>query len=358
MYETLINAFAREVGFVKNQIVSYEEFVNKRLQNIIDEIGEIELEVPEIAEFKIKLGKVRVEKPCVKEADGAVRQITPMEARIRDLTYASPIFVEMIPVVNGVEQEPQEVQIGELPVMVKSSLCALHGLSEDELIEMGEDPHDPGGYFIINGTERVIVIVEEVLSNRPVIEKKGDTETARINSEMKGFVQRHLIERKKGIITISFATLKNLPIVVLLRALGMKTDKEIIDAVTKNEREIEELYFNLYEYDVKTVEEAKEYIGKKLRIPQKEYRDKRVNDILDKYLLPHLGQEEKDRMKKALYLCGVVRKILRLGLNKLEEQDIDHYGRSPWKVWTCFENYLQVSETCKKRENTKSQINS
>jgi len=332
MYETLINAFARSVGFVKDQIISYNEFVNKRLQNIIDEIGEIELETPELAEFKIKLGKVRIPKPCVKEADGAVREITPMEARIRDLTYSAPVFVEMIPVVNGVEQEPQEVQIGEIPIMVKSCLCALNGLSEDELVEMGEDPSDPGGYFIINGTERVIVIVEEVLSNRPVIEVKGDTETARINSETKGFVQRHLIERKKGIITISFATLRNLPIVVLLRALGMETDKEIINAITTDEREIEEVYFNIYEYDVKTVEEAKDYIGKKLKIPQKEYREKRVDDILDKYLLPHLGQDKVNRKEKALYLCKVVKKILKLGLHKIEEQDIDHYGNKRLKM--------------------------
>lgn len=324
-YNTLLEAFKESVGFVDHQIKSFDEFIESRIQKIIDEIGEIELETPEIAEFKIKLGKVRIPKPQIKEADGAVRTITPMEARMRDLTYASPVFVEMVPVINGVEQEPQEVKLGDLPIMLKSSLCTLRNMSAEELVENGEDHNDPGGYFIVNGTERVIVMVEEVLSNRPIIEKKTETETARINSESSGFVQRHLIERKDGLITISFANLKKLPVVVLLRALGMDSDKEIIEHVADDKDEMQEVYFNLYEFDVNTVEDAKEYIGKKLRIPQKEYRDKRINDILNKYLLPHLGQEKKHRKEKAIYLAKVVRNVLKLGLGKAESQDIDHY---------------------------------
>lgn len=326
MCRILLRSFKKDVGFVDHQIKSFNEFIDRRIQNIVDEIGEVELETPELAEFKIRLGKVRIPKPSIKEADGATRRITPMEAMIRDLTYSAPIFVEMIPIINGVEQEQKEVKIGDLPIMVKSNLCVLNRLSDDELIELGEDPTDPGGYFIINGTEKVIVMVEEVLSNRPIIEIKGDAETARINSESSGFVQRHLVERKNELITISFASMKKLPIVILLRALGMETDKEIIEAISTKKQEMQEIYFNLYEYDIKTVEEAEEYIGKKIRIPQKEYRDKRINDMLDKYLLPHLGQDKKNRMEKALYLAKVVRKILRLGLEKIKEQDIDHYG--------------------------------
>lgn len=326
VYRQLLASFKDSVGFVNHQITSFNEFIEFRMQRIINEIGEIELETPELAEFRIKLGKVRIPSPIVKEADGAVRKITPMEARIRDLTYASPILVEMIPVINGVDQDPQEVKLGDLPIMVKSKLCTLNGLTPEQLVEEGEDPNDPGGYFIINGTERVIVMVEEVLSNRPVVESKGETETARINSEASGFVQRHLLERKAGIVTISFANLKKLPVVVLLRALGMETDKEIIEAISSDSDEMQEIYFNLYEFDVKNEEEAKEFMGKRLKIPQKEYRDKRINDILDKYLLPHIGQNKKMRKEKAVFLCKVIRKLLILGLKKTTEQDIDHYA--------------------------------
>ncbi|MDI6720934.1 MAG: DNA-directed RNA polymerase subunit B, partial [Candidatus Aenigmarchaeota archaeon] len=319
-------------GFINHQIKSFNEFIDYRVQKIIDEIGEIQLETPELAEFKIKLGKVRIPKPSIKEADGATRIITPFEARMRDLTYSSPILVEMIPIINGVEQEAQEVKLGDLPIMLKSNMCTLSGMTEEELIESGEDPKDPGGYFIINGTEKVIVMVEEVLSNRPVIELKKECETARINSEASGFVQRHLIERKNGIITVSFSNVKKLPVVVLLRALGMETDKEIIEAITSNKEEMQEIYFNIYEFDVKTPEEAKDYIGKKMKITQKEYGDKRVNDALDKYLLPHLGQDKKARMEKAVYVAKVVKKVLRVGTRRVKEQDIDHYENKRLKL--------------------------
>jgi len=321
----LIKSFINSVGLVDHQIASFDDFIDHKLQHILDEVGEIALEVPEIAEFKIKLGRVRLPKPSIKEADGAVRFITPMEARIRDLTYASPIFVEMVPVINGVEQEPQEVQLGELPIMVKSKHCSLYGLSPQELIEAGEDADDPGGYFIINGTERVMVLVEEVLSNRPIVESKKGIITARINSEIASFIQKHLIEYKDSILTISFANLKKLPLVVLLRALGMETDEEIISAVSKKKRETEEMFFNIVETDVRTKEEAFEYIGKKLKIPQKEYRDQRVNDILDRYLLPHLSQSPKARLEKAQYLTKAARKMIRVSGEGLQEQDIDHY---------------------------------
>ena len=106
----------------------------------------------------------------------------------------------------------------------------------------------------------------------------------------------------------------------------METDEQLITSVSKKKNEMDEIYFNIYEFDVKSKEEAFEYIGKRMKIPQKEYRKKRVNDLLDKYLLPHLGQHQDNRKEKALYLANASRKILRVVMEDLGEQDIDHYG--------------------------------
>jgi len=337
MIETLLKAFSEQVGFVNHQINSYNDFLNHRLQKIINEIKEIKLET-ETGEFKIKLGKVRLEKPYIKEADGSTRFITPMEARIRNLTYAASIFIEMTPVINGIDQEKQEVKLGELPIMLKSDRCILKDLTEEELIKLGEDPHDPGGYFIINGTERVIVMSEEILPNLPVIEKRKGIETARINSELNGFIQMHLIERKDGILYISFANVKKLPLIILLRALGMETDKDIIDMISVSPELEEDLYYNLMEYDeIKNSDDAKEYMAKKMHITQG--RVTRINDILDRYLLPHLGQEKKFRKDKAEYLGMVANKLIRLGNEKISVQDIDHYGN---KRIRCCGDFMEV----------------
>ena len=324
MRDTLLKSYSDSVGFSNHQIKSYNEFLKFRLQKVIDEIGEIKLET-ETGDFRISLGRIRIEKPCIKEADGATRFITPMEARIRNLTYSAPVFVEMIPMINGIEQEKQEVKLGDIPVMLKSDICVLKGMTEDELIQTGEDPSEPGGYFIINGTERIIVMSEEILSNLPIIEKRKETETARINSELSGFVQMHLIERKDGILYISFANVKKFPLVILLRVLGLETDKDIINAIEPTSEMEEDLYYNLTEYpEIRNSEEAKEYMAKRLHIFQGKVT--RINEIVDKYLLPHLGQDKKNRIDKAMYLGNVSKKLIRLGIGQIQEQDIDHYG--------------------------------
>lgn len=336
MYNSLLKSFKKDVGFVNHQTKAFNEFIDSRIQKIVDDIGEIELETPEIGEFKIKLGKARVGNPGIKEADGAWREITPAEARVRDLTYSSPLFVEMIPVLNGVEQDVKEILIGDIPIMVKSKKCSLYGRSRDELIKMFEDPDDPGGYFIINGTERVLVMMEEILSNLPIIEEKNDMQNARINSEINGYVQRHLLRRKNGIVEISYSNMKNVPLVIILRALGLETDKEIIDAVSTEKDEMEEVYFNIYEFPVNSSKDAIDYMGKMLKIPQEEYRQKRVNEMLDKYLLPHLGQTKKSRQKKAMYLARIFQKLVKLGPGKIGEQDIDHYANKRVKMSSDF----------------------
>ncbi|MFQ6020480.1 MAG: DNA-directed RNA polymerase subunit B [Candidatus Aenigmatarchaeota archaeon] len=332
---SLLEAFKNDVGFVRFQIDSFNDFIDNRLQKIIDEIEEIKPEVPEIGELVIKFGKVSVGKPCVKEAEGAIRNILPLEARLRDLSYTATVYVEATPIVNKVEQEPVQVLIGELPIMIKSKICPLSKMSREELERVGEDPDDPGGYFIINGTERVLVLIEEIAQNRMILKKisiGNFTELMRINSEHNGYVQRHVIERKNdGSIYISFANIRRLPIVVLLKLLGLEKDKDIIENLG-DEQIINEFYGNLYETDVQTAKEALDFIGKHLKIVQKEYRKKRVEQIINKYLLPHLGQSPKNRIDKANYLLKAIKKIIQLSLDIIPEDDLDHYGNKRIKL--------------------------
>ncbi|MEM5794452.1 MAG: DNA-directed RNA polymerase subunit B'' [Candidatus Aenigmatarchaeota archaeon] len=327
---TLLDVFTNEKGFVRFQIDSYNDFITRRIPKVLSEIGVIKPEVPELGEFKIKLGEFKIGEPTVKEADGSTRPILPMEARIRNLTYAAPMYVEMTPILNNIESESVVVNFGDMPVMVKSKICPLSFMSKQELIEAGEDPEDPGGYFIINGTERILVLVEEIAPNR-IIVSKVDTgnisEIARIHSEKDGYVQRHLLERKNdGLIFISFANITRLPLVILLKALGLESDRDIVTAISTDSEVQEEFYVNLYEAGISTRNEALDEIGKHLKIPQKEYRIDRATKLIDKYLLPHLGQNPENRMEKAVFLAKAAGKLIKLHLGKIEEDDLDHYS--------------------------------
>ncbi len=336
----MMQAFKKERGLVNFHINSYNDFVTNRIPKIIREIKEIKPDVPELGEFKIKLGDFKIGKenwgPWVKEADGSERKILPMEARIRDLTYCAPMFIEMSTVMNGIESEGMWVNFGDLPVMLKSKICPLSNMSRSELVEAGEDPDDTGGYFVINGTERILVLVEEIAQNRVIVAKveSGNIgEIARIHSEKDGYVQRHLIERKNnGIMTISFANIKKLPVAILLKALGLESDKDIITVMSDDPAVQEEFYSNLYEVDVSTKTEGLDAIGKHIKIPQEQYRMERATRLVDRYLLPHLGQEPTDRMQKAIFLAKAIGKVIRLHLKKIDEDDLDHYSNKRLKL--------------------------
>lgn len=322
----LLKAFEKDRGWVNFQIESFNNFINFGIQQIVDEIEAINL-APDQGDFKLKFGKVQVERPSIKEADGSTRYIFPNETRIRNLTYSAPVFVSITPIINGVQEKPEKVHVGDLPIMVKSNLCSTYELTKQELTEKGEDPDDPGGYFLINGTERVLVLIEEISTNKPIFEKNDDgTISVRINSEKSGFKQRHIIERKPdGEITISFANIRKLSIIALLKALGLETDKEICENISSDPRILNELYINLFQTELSTAKEAIDYVGKKLRVAE-DYREERVKQILDRYLLPHLGQETANRKEKAKVIARMIEKVTSLSLGMIPEDDIDHYS--------------------------------
>jgi DNA-directed RNA polymerase subunit B len=335
-FKILLKSYVDERGFADFQIKSYDDFIENRIPNIIKQIKEIKPEVPDIGDFKIKLGKFKIGVPSVKEADGSVREILPLEARMRNLTYAAPMFIEMTPILNGIESETMLVNFGDLPVMLKSKICPLSTMGRQEILNNGEDPDDPGGYFIINGTERVLVLIEEIAPNRIIVEKSSTpniSETCRIHSEKDGYIQRHIIERKTdGIIRINFANINKLPITILLRALGLESDKDIVTSISEDSEIQQEFYSNLFESESSNSKEAMEEIGAHLKIPQKEYRSERAEKIIDRYLLPHIGQEKGDRLEKAIFLSKAVKKLIKFNKGLIPEDDLDHYSNKRLKL--------------------------
>ena len=162
----LLAAYLKSNPPASQHVDSFNRFIEMGLKEVIRSIGEIE---PGIEGYSFKLGNIRIEKPMVQEADGSRRNITPLEARLRNLTYSSPIFLDIFPKINGIERDPEQVFIGELPIMVKSKACHLYGLGKNELLDLGEDPLDPGGYFIVNGTEKVLISLEDLVPNRNIV---------------------------------------------------------------------------------------------------------------------------------------------------------------------------------------------
>ena len=331
-YKELIGDYFAEHSIVESNIKSFNNFMERRMQEIIDEANEI---IPtiipsEVQDFKIKLGKLKVEKPQLVEADGSKRDVYPMEARLRKLTYSAPVNLSVSTYIDGVERETFTVTIGKIPVMLKSKYCHLHKLDKDKLAEVYEDSNDPGGYFILNGNERVLIVVEDLASNKLFIDKAktGPSKyTARLYSERGSYRIPHLIEQMKdGVIYFSFTRFKRIPAVAIIKALGLIKDQEISEAISKT-KVYDDIFINLYEcIELKTQDDALEFIAKKIGITQsREEKIERATEMIDKYLFPHLGVTKEDRLKKAYTLCKYIKRFLTVSKEGLTLSDKDHY---------------------------------
>ncbi len=337
-YDILIKKYFSEESFIQSDIESFNNFIDFELKQIVKENDEIEPTIipSNVDEFKIRFDKIRVEKPEITEADGSKRKIYPIEARLRKITYAAPCFITVSAHINGAQRESFETQIGSIPIMLKSKQCHLYKLSSEELIKHGEDPTDPGGYFIINGTEKVLVKIEDLAANKMLVDenKTGTSRyTGKMFSERGSYKIPHTLEMMKdGIFYLSFTRVQKVPVVVVIKALGLLKDQEIMKFVS--ERNFDEVLVNLMEAaDIKSEEEAIDFIAKRSGITQsKEIRVERTKEILDRYLLPHLGITQKDRMFKAYNICKMLKKYILVSRGEIEPDDKDHYMNKRLKL--------------------------
>jgi DNA-directed RNA polymerase subunit B len=336
--ETLIRTYFEEHGFVSSDIESFNAFIETELQKIIEENKDIEPTIipSNVDEFTIRLDKIWVTKPEITEADGSRRAIYPFEARLRQISYAAPIFIEVSAHINGIQRESFKTQIGSLPIMIKSKSCHLSTMSRDELIAHGEDPEDPGGYFIINGTEKVLIKIEDLAPNVFTVEEATtgiSPYVGKMFSERGSYRIPHTVERlKDGVYYLTFTRVKRIPLFLVLKALGMTSDEDIV--LTIGLADESDILLNLVEFaDVKDAEEAMDQIAKRIGITQtKDIRLARISEILDKYLLPNVGSSFEDRHAKAINLCKMLFRYVQVASGAQPEHDKDHYSNKRLKM--------------------------
>lgn len=370
----MISSFFNEKGLVSQQLDSFDEFIESTIQALIWEDPNLILDQPAQhttpedninKRYEIEFGKIYLSRPTMTEADGSTHPMFPQEARLRNLTYSSPLYVDMRKRVlysrdegeftDGTQQvwqpdpdEPEEpiekVYIGKVPIMLRSKFCMLRGLREHEFYELNECPYDQGGYFVINGSEKVLIAQERSAANIVQVFKKAApspiTHTAEIRSAVeKGsrLISSMQIKRfGKGEKTIKAALpyiKSDIPIVLVFRALGVVPDGDILEHICYDQNDwqmlemlkpcIEEGFF------VQDREVALDYIGRRGSATgiNKEKRIRYARDILQKELLPHITQEEGFEARKAFFLGYMVHRMLLCALERREPDDRDHFGK-------------------------------
>jgi DNA-directed RNA polymerase subunit B" len=321
-----VSDFVNREDLTRFQIDSFNWLLEKGLQEVIDEKGALDIEIPD---YSLQLGKISIGAPSVNESGQGIEQRYPFECRLRNLTYSAPINLEFIE--SG---ESVEVEIGHLPIMVRSKACLLNGLSPDEMSKHGEDEQDMGCYFIINGTERTLIIVEDLAPNRIVVSQENimgkEVIIAKVFSVRQGFRSRVTVEKREPSASnshslfVSFPGIPNrIPLTILMLGLGMSEEEILAQFEGDSQLEVK---INL-EVKSMSVEEAFEYLGKRAGAGHaKQYQATRANQVINNFLLPHIGNSESDRRYKAKFLGIMAKKVLELDSGVRKPDDKDHYS--------------------------------
>ncbi|CAK9780832.1 beta and beta-prime subunits of DNA dependent RNA-polymerase [Cutaneotrichosporon oleaginosum] len=380
-YWKVINSFFDEKGLVRQQLESFNEFVENTMQELVDESSKLTLDQhtqhtgvagDETRRYEIQFGQIYLAKVAITEIDGQTVGMFPQEARSRNLTYAAPLYVDMKkstltagnvddPIeadwrpatdINGVMQETEEdkIWIGKVPVMVRSNFCLLHGLPEDNYYQLGECPYDQGGYFIINGSEKVLIAQERMAANHVYVFKKGDPSAITFFSEVTSQMEKggkmpsktvvrmyaRAAERTTtgSVIRASLPYTKvDIPIVIIFRALGIVPDRDVLSHICfdGNDTPLLEMLRPCIEeaFAVQDRDTALDFIGRRGQQEKgtRAQRQRAAFDILQKEMLPHVSVSEGFESKKAYFLGYMIHRLCSAALGRRELDDRDHFGK-------------------------------
>lgn len=366
IWKVVNNLYFENKGYqlVKHLIESYNDFVSTKIENVIDGFNTIEVfheYLPEVGKFKyvieIDILNPVISKPLIYENDGSTKIMIPNDARNRNFTYAAPLFVNMDikcktfneEISNYVieSKEIKNINIGKIPIMVNSQFCSLNidkGSSQDECM------YDYGGYFIINGNEKVVICQDRITENKTFVFSNNKISSYSHSAEIRSINDNKFSVPKTTSVKLSAKPNEyghyirvnihhikhDIPLFILFRALDIESDKEITKYIVYGKDEEKDiLYNNLVgsaeeSNNITCKRDAFEYLNKYLNVngyPKEFLNNKKkrfeiIENILKVEFLPHVGT---DPQKKALYLGYMANRLLKCYLKIIPFDDRDSY---------------------------------
>ena len=326
-------------GLVSHQIDTFDDYIINGIQRSVQEV-DIKICQKDL-NYRATFGDVYIPNPSIIEEDRKVREMFPSEARTRDLTYDSPIFVDIKEEIELEGQKPEiiihrRVIIGRTPIMLRSEKCNLKYCSNDERIKIGECEWDQGGYFIIKGKERVLVGQLRGLYNQPIVMTQKPGEKYKFICDVRSMSEEtgHSVLLQVKISTDDRAVVFSLPYIkehinvgIVFKALGYLKDEEIEDIIGNTDGKLTKYikYIIRDSYFIKTQDDALSYIGQySMHIIKDEKRRDYASQIVENELLPHMGISST--IKEKIYFLGsMCNKLLLTNLGIRKEDDRDHY---------------------------------
>lgn len=306
-------------------------------------------------EVQIEFENPQLRKPTIFENNGAVLPMLPNDARLRNLTYASPLTVDIkVTTIRTDNTDGRKAthtrvfpnaHLGKIPVMVGSSLCLLREQKHVHPMDLGECPEDVGGYFIVGGGERTIISQERMSENRPVVFRNNrnavkewevievksigplNEQVPKSNSVR---IQYHPKNQQIMYLRATIPRMKTeIPLFILFRALGVIEDQTIVKMILGNDQD--QIFESLIvesmteAASVLTQEDALMWMKRHLNVwTGKPSRTITVEDLLRDELYPHIGGLE-EAYEKACFLAHMTRKLLWVAYKRINNDDRDAY---------------------------------
>jgi len=351
---------------VRHQLESYNDFIDNQLEKTIQMFNPIiirskndndETNEDFHLDIHINVENLIIYRAQIFENNGATKLMYPNQARLRNFTYSSSMVVDLkvqyiIKTGDTVKIIPQvfkKINLGKIPIMLRSNICILNHYKNLNTHVTEECKYDPGGYFIINGSEKTVLTQERTAENRIFcFQTVKNTKWSHI-SEIKSVPDNKIISPKQ--ITIMKARKNNglgyglyiqlpkmkqvIPLFILFKALGVESDKEIAQYIVLDLDNCNQVLLNalkasmLDTQDVMSKEEAINYMIKHVTYmainitPEEGYKQKRhfLLEMLENDLLPHC----KISSHKIYFLGHMTNKLLKVSLGLLPETDRDSY---------------------------------
>ncbi|EOD48580.1 putative dna-directed rna polymerase iii polypeptide protein [Neofusicoccum parvum UCRNP2] len=338
----LLPAFLKVKGLVKQHIDSFNYFVDEQLKQILRANQYVYSDVDD--KFFWRYTDIRVLKPCRVEEEnvrGIQSTITPNECRLRDMTYAAPIVVDVEYKKGNVKVKRKGIHIGRMPIMLRSNKCHLWGKSERQMGQLGECSIDPGGYFITRGQEKVILVQEQLSKNRVIVESmKGIIQASvisfTVDRKSKGYVLL-----KKGLLYLKHNCFtEDIPVVIAFKAMGIQSEHEILLLVAGDDSAYQDEFAVNFEAcytekneRINTQNQALEYIGQRTRQLRKPIGNRQARnlqqeaiDALSNMMMSHVPVTGMNFRPKALYIAYMTRRVLMAIHDPKMVDDRDYVG--------------------------------
>lgn len=281
--------------------------------------------------FYLKFLDIRVKSPQAQDVQkGISYELTPQECRLRDITYGGTIVVDIEYVRGKQVVIKRNIEIGRMPIMLKSSKCILKDKTGKQIVDMGECPLDPGGYFIIRGTEKVILIQEQLSKNRIIVEtdRLGCIGANVTSSTHEKKSKTNVVLGKQQKVHLKHNSFSSdIPIVIFFKALGIETDQEIMEMVCGKDLEFMDLFLpsilESAEQEIYTQKQALDWIGSKVKMSAagpikwgaKRNLYEEAKEILTTTVLAHIPVHSHlgrpNYRPKAVYAALMVRRTLQ-----------------------------------------------